>query len=250
MEPPIYLSVVIPAYNEESRLPGTLESILGYLERQPYASEVILVDDGSTDGTVQFVESVRSDTRVPLRILKSVGNRGKGFSVRRGLLAAKGKVRLFTDADLSTPITEFEKMKDLIDGGADVVIGSRGMADSQVEVHQAWYRETMGKTFNLLVRLIAVGGIHDTQCGFKVFTARFVEHVCPHLQIDGWAFDVEMLYLARARGYKIEEVPVRWRNNDNTRVNALLDSSKMFIELLRIRWMALRGKYRSLSIAG
>jgi dolichyl-phosphate beta-glucosyltransferase len=246
MEPPIYLSVIIPAYNEESRLPGTLKSVLGYLESRSYGSEVILVDDGSTDGTAAFVESVRPETRIPITLIKNEGNRGKGFSVRRGLLAGRGKVRLFTDADLSTPITEFEKMRDLLDGGRDVVIGSRGMAQSEVLVHQAWYRETMGKTFNLLVRLIAMGGIHDTQCGFKAFSAEFVERVCPHLQIDGWAFDVEMLYLARACGYRIEEVPIRWRNNDNTRVDAVLDSTRMFLELLRIRWMDFTGRYRSL----
>lgn len=246
MQNETYLSVIVPAYNEERRLPGSLESIFSYLALQPYRSEVIVVDDGSKDRTSDIAESVGRKHKIPLRILKNESNQGKGYSVRRGLLEAKGRICLFSDADLSTPIEEFEKMKEHLDGGWDIAIGSRGLSESKVEIHQSWYRETMGKTFNILVRLITVGGLHDTQCGFKAFRSEFVKQVCPRLRIDGWAFDVELLMAAQMGGYRIKEVPVRWRNDENTRVNAVVDSTKMFLELLKIRWMAVRGTYRDL----
>ena len=231
--PSCHLSVVIPTYNEEKRLGNTLERLGQYLAAQPYDSEVLIVDDGSSDRTIEIAEYAHLAGR--LRVVRHEVNRGKGAAVRTGMSAAQGRFALFSDADLSTPIAEIEKFWPRFEAGFDVVIGSRGLRDSQIEVHQNLLREMMGRTFNLLVRLFVVPGIHDTQCGFKMFSRRAVDALFPDCRLDGWAFDVELLAMAASKGLRVAEVPVRWINSPDTRVRALCASSQMFADLLRLR---------------
>lgn len=237
----VFLSVVIPAYNEEQRLGGTLERLFEYLQAQPYDSEVIVVDDGSRDRTAQIAAEVDAGG-IPLEILQNTPNRGKGYSVRRGFLAARGERVLFSDADLSTPIEEVEKLLSLMEE-ADVAIASRALADSDVTVHQPWYREGMGRMFNVIVQTFALRGIRDTQCGFKCFTREAARAVCQLLTCDRFAFDVEMLYLARKQGFIIREAPVTWINSEKSTVCPVSDSASMILDVLRIRWNDLRGRY-------
>jgi dolichyl-phosphate beta-glucosyltransferase len=229
-----HLSVVIPAYNEEQRLAGSLPTLFEYLERQDYSWEVVVVDDGSTDGTGKVVEELGRGR--PCRVLRNEPNRGKGYSIRRGMLEARGLHRLFSDADLSTPIEEVEKFWRHVNGGSAVVIGSRAIRGSQLVVRQNWLREHMGRGFNLLVRMLVLRGIHDTQCGFKMFTGDAARAVFPRQRLDGFSFDVEILWLARKSGYRITEVPIRWINSPASKVSALSDSAKMFWDLLKIRF--------------
>ncbi|MCZ6602210.1 MAG: glycosyltransferase family 2 protein, partial [Planctomycetota bacterium] len=226
-----HLSIVIPAYNEENRLGETLRRVAEYLDGQRFRAEVIVVDDGSTDGTVEVARASPGKHRV----LVNDGNRGKGYSVRRGALEAQGDLILFTDADLSAPIDEFDKLRRAIENGADVAIGSRAMPDSDIQIHQPWYRETMGKTFNFLVRSLVFPGVSDTQCGFKAFTGASAREIFGRQTLPGFAFDVEILYIARRLGYRVREVPVVWRDSPDTRVGALSDSLAMFSDIIRIR---------------
>lgn len=213
------LSVVIPCFNEERRLPATIEDVLAYLRRQPYASEVVIVDDGSTDGTAAFVRPRRSNAPT-LRLVSHSPNRGKGYAVRRGLLEARGEVRLFMDADNSTRIAEVEGFWPCFAEGADVVIGSRAFAGARIEVRQSWPKVLAGRLGNRLIRALAVPGIRDTQAGFKAMTARVAEAVAPLLSVDGFGFDIELLALARREGLAIREVPIRWRNDFESKVRA------------------------------
>ena len=229
-----FLSVVIPAYDEEARLPATLERVQAYLAAQDFSSELLVVDDGSQDRTAEVAEG--SFETPGCRLLRNPENVGKGASVRRGMLAARGDWRLFSDADLSTPIEELAKLLRAVEAGHDVAIGSRALRDSSVEIHQPFYRETMGKIFNLIVRVVALSGIKDTQCGFKLFSREAAEHVFRRQGLDGWCFDVEVLALARRRGFSIVEVPVRWLNSPATRVLVFRDSLRMLRDLFRIRW--------------
>lgn len=229
------LSVIIPAYNEENRLPVTLRTTLGWLSENLPRFELIVVDDGSQDRTRQVVDYyAKLDPRV--RLTAERQNRGKGYSVREGVLLSQGRLVLYMDADNSTPISEIEKFYQALDQGAQVVIGSRALAASQILVHQPWYRETMGKTFNLLVRLFAVRGINDTQCGFKLFTREAADTIFPRQRIKGFSFDVELLFLAQRFGFKIAEVPICWENSPESRVHILFDAVKMFWDLLKIRF--------------
>lgn len=237
-----FLSIVIPAYNEESRLPQTLERIAAYAASKSFSTEVVVVDDGSRDGTAATAS--RAAEKWPaLRLLRNPGNRGKGFSVRNGMLHAAGHIALFSDADLSTPIEETDRLLDALEAGHDVAIGSRGLRPELIEVHQSSLRESAGKTFNLLVRAITRLPFRDTQCGFKAFRREAARAIFRRQQIDGFGFDVEILYLARKLGYRSVEVPVRWSHAEGTKVSMFGDSSRMFTDLLRIRWMDLKGKY-------
>jgi dolichyl-phosphate beta-glucosyltransferase len=228
-----FLSVVIPAYNERPRLPETLRKVESYLARQGYDWELIVVDDGSEDGTAALADHTFTSPRS--RVLKNPRNLGKGASVRNGMLAARGRYRLFSDADLSTPIEELEKLLTAIAGdGSDVVIGSRAVREL-VEEHQPIYRESMGRVFNVLVQAIVLRGIRDTQCGFKLFRAAAAEDIFPYQRTAGWAFDVEILGIARRRGHRIAEVPVRWLNSPVSRVRIVRDSLRMLFDLFRIR---------------
>ncbi|TMF09657.1 MAG: glycosyltransferase family 2 protein [Chloroflexi bacterium] len=227
------ISIVIPAFNEAMRLPATLDRVERYLATINVAAEVIVVDDGSRDATVQVVRE-RAARWPQLSLIVAERNGGKGGAVRLGMAAAHGRYRIFTDADLSVPIDDMEKLLRPLRAGAGVAIASRGLRDSQVELHQPWYRETMGKIFNRLVRIFVLGGLNDTQCGFKAFTAEVAVRVFQQLQTRGFGFDVEVLYRAQQAGYKIVEVPTRWINSPQSRVHPIRDSTMMFLELLAI----------------
>ena len=227
------ISIVIPAYNEALRLPETLDRVQRYLATAGLTAEVIVVDDGSRDDTAEVVQ--RYAQRWPqLKLVAAERNAGKGAAVRLGMAAARGRYRVFSDADLSVPIDDMEKLLRPLHAGAGVAIASRGLRDSQVELHQPWYRETMGKIFNRLVRIFVLGGVHDTQCGFKAFTGEVADRVFPVLQTRGFGFDVELLYRAQHAGYKIVEVPTRWINSPQSRVHPIRHSAAMFLELLAI----------------
>lgn len=227
------ISIVIPAFNEALRLPATLDRIQRYLATSNLPAEVIVVDDGSRDDTVQIVRE-RAARWPQLTLIQAEHNGGKGEAVRLGMAAARGRYRIFSDADLSVPIDDLEKLLRPLRAGAGVAIASRGLRESQVELHQPWYRETMGKIFNRLVRIFVLGGVNDTQCGFKAFTAEVAERVFPPLQTHGFGFDVEVLYRAQRAGYRIVEVPTRWINSPQSRVHPIRHSLAMFIELLAI----------------
>ena len=237
-----FLSVIIPAYNEEARIKNTLEKIHSYLKNQDYTYEIIIVNDGSTDNTWALVNEIAQKIK-EVRILKNEKNRGKGFTIKKGFLNAKGKYLLFTDADLSTPIEEVEKLISWLKKGYDIAIGSRALKESHIQIHQPWYRELAGRIFNLFVQAMAVPGIKDTQCGFKCFSRKTAIEICERQKIERFSFDVEMLYIGRRLGYKIKEVPICWFNNPHTKVNFLKDGYRMCLDLIRIRLNELKGKY-------
>ena len=227
------VSIVIPAFNEALRLPDTLDRVEHYVGTTGIPTEVIVVDDGSRDTTAEVVRE-RGGRWPQLRLVAAERNRGKGAAVQLGMATARGRYRVFSDADLSVPIDDLEKLLKPLRAGAGVAIASRGLRDSQVEVHQPWYRETMGKIFNRLVRIFVLGGVHDTQCGFKAFSAEVADRVFPALQTRGFGFDVEVLYRAHQAGYAIVEVPTRWVNSPQSRVHPIRHSAAMFLELLAI----------------
>lgn len=232
------LSVVIPAFNEEGRLPATLVRIREHLAGRGVAFELVVVDDGSTDATTEAARAVPG----PIQVLRHPVNRGKGHAVRTGMLAASGALRLMTDADLSTPIEELGRLEAALDQGFDVAIGSRALAGSRIEVHQPAYREALGRLFNRLVQALLLPGLQDTQCGFKLFTAAAASAAFAACRLDGFCFDVEALYVARRRGLRIAELPVVWRNDAATRVG-LGGGAAAFLDLARIRLGAARGRY-------
>jgi glycosyltransferase involved in cell wall biosynthesis len=237
------LSIIIPCYNEEQRLPASLEKIASYIKERHPNAEVIVVDDGSTDRTAAVAESWRDKLR-RLRVLSNGINRGKGFSVRHGSLEAQGEIILFTDADLSSPIEEGEKLLDALQTH-DVAIGSRAVDRSLIEVHESQFREFAGIVFNQIVRTILRLPLVDTQCGFKAFRRQRCQILFEQQTIERFGFDPELLYLARHHGLSIKEVPVRWAHSPATKVNLLRDSVQMFLEVFLIRWNALRGRYRT-----
>jgi dolichyl-phosphate beta-glucosyltransferase len=240
-----YLSIIIPAYNEEARIGPTLERICGYLRARECPCEIVVVDDGSSDGTVAVVEAVRCQEQVAVRVLRNEVNRGKGYSVRRGALESRGRMVLFSDADLSTPIEELSRLLIPLESGeADIAIASRGLPDSDLVERQPLWREMMGRTFNKLVRLLAVSGFSDTQCGFKLFTRAAAEAVFPRQYVERWAFDVELLFIAHRLKLRVAEVPVRWVNSPASKVSPLGDASRMLVDVARLRLRALRGAYR------
>ncbi len=228
------IAFIIPAYNEADRIGRTLEKIVGYAVQRCDRYEVVVVDDGSHDGTAEIVRAAAAGSD-QVRVLGHPINRGKGYSVRQGVLAAGLPYRLVTDADLSTPIEELERLVPFASPDS-LVIGSRGLPESTIEERQPWYRERMGKTFNVLVRALLVPGIRDTQCGFKLIGPDVADRVFPALETDGWAFDVELIARSLRAGMAVHEVPVRWRNDRRTRVHALGASSQMLRDLLRLAW--------------
>ena len=238
------LSIVIPAYNEAKRISQTLETLQKYLECTNWTSEVIVVNDGSSDETGAIVESYRGQWSA-LRLIENDGNQGKGFSVRNGALGAQGDVVLFTDADLSAPITEAPKLIDPIASGeCDVTFGSRAVDRSLIGVHQSPFRETSGRIFNLFVQGLIGLRFKDTQCGFKAFRRSAAGPVFERQTIMGFGFDPEILYIAKKYGLRLREIPVRWDHAEGTKVRFLKDSCRMFLDLLRIRWNDLCGKYK------
>jgi glycosyltransferase involved in cell wall biosynthesis len=238
---PLDLSIIIPAYNEEKRLPRTLDRVREYLKNHGGAAEVIVVDDGSKDGTANLVESRRAGWP-ELRLLKNPGNKGKGYSVRHGMLQAQGKIVLFTDADLSAPIEEADKLLAAL-ATHDIAIGSRGMDSKLIEVHQPWLRERLGKFFNLVVRQVLRLPFSDTQCGFKAFGAERSRIVFEQQTLERFGFDPELLFIARRHGLTVAEVPVRWADDPGTRLNALWDGPGAILEVLRVRWNSMVGRY-------
>ena len=235
-------SFIVPAYNESSRIRPTLDEILRYAAEQHWDTEILVVDDGSRDDTPDVVrEYARAHSQI--RLLQNPGNRGKGFSVRNGMLHARGDVCLFSDADLSSPIAEAQKLFDAIRGGADVAIGSRWLrAELQTE-RQPLYRQAFGRIFNLVLRLFLGLRFKDTQCGFKVFRREVAQRVFPLQRIERWGFDPEVLYIARRMGFAVAEVPVVWAHSEGTRLHPFRDGVRMFVDVLHIRWNALTGAY-------
>lgn len=231
MTMPMDLSLIIPAYNEAARIERSLEVARDYLSAQSYSWEILVVNDGSRDATGDIV---RRHEGGGIRLLDQPRNMGKGAAVRRGMLEAAGDLRIFSDADFSTPITEAARVIAEL-ASFDVVIGSRAIDSAYIKKHQPWYRETMGRIFNMFVRAIAVRGIHDTQCGFKGFRAEAARAIFSRTKIDGFSFDVEALYVARRLGFTIKEIPVEWYNDERSTLNPVSDSVKMFRELLRVR---------------
>jgi dolichyl-phosphate beta-glucosyltransferase len=237
------LSIVIPAYNEETRLAPTLEAVIGFLRARDFGqAEVILVDDGSRDGTAALVERFACDHR-EVRLLRNPGNRGKGFSVRHGVLEAKADWVLYTDADLSSPIEEFDKLAAAAQkANARVAIGSRALDRSLVGVHQSAFREVSGRAFNVIMRAITGLPFRDTQCGFKLFERSAAREIFSRQTLDGFSFDVEDLVIAKSLGLKAIEVPVVWNNVEGTKVG-MLTGVQSFADLAGIRWRALSGRY-------
>lgn len=238
----IYLSVVIPAYNEAKRIGATLGKIHEYLLTKDYRHEIIVVDDGSTDDTRRLVKEIARQIP-PIRLLENGVNRGKGYSVRTGVFNSRGEVILFSDTDLSTPIQEIDKLAAWLGMGYDIAIGSRALPESEILVRQPWLRQSMGKVFNMLVQLLTVSGIKDTQCGFKLFKKEAASVLFEKQTIAGFGFDVEILFMASKIGYRIKEVPVKWINSPCSRVHILKDSVAMFSDLVRIRIRYLMGRY-------
>lgn len=242
MEDNLDISVVIPAYNEEKRLPATLEKIIRYLETSSHNFEIIVVDDGSSDNTRKIVTEYMNRCR-GLVLLCNPKKNGKGSSVRAGILAAKGKYIFFSDADLSTPIEEIEKLLFYLRNGYQVVFGSRALSGSQIIIREAWYRDKMGKIFGFLMRHAVLPGIRDSQCGFKGFHKDIISSLFNIQRINGFAFDVEILFIARKLGLSMKEVPVRWLDSPKSKVNPILDSPKMLFDLIKIHWNNLNRKY-------
>lgn len=235
-------SIIIPAYNESARLGATLDRVLNYLAAQHWDAEVVVVDDGSRDDTAEMVRA-RARTAPALRLIENPGNRGKGYSVRNGMLNATGDVRLFTDADLSAPIEEADKLFAAIHQGADVAIGSRWLQPDTQSQRQSLLRQFYGRTFNLLLRILLGLKFKDTQCGFKAFTRNSAHELFSKQTIEGWGFDAELLFLAQRSGLRVKEVPVVWSDAEGTRIHPLRDGLRMIAEVLAIRWNAVAGKY-------
>jgi glycosyltransferase involved in cell wall biosynthesis len=236
-------SIVIPAYNESERIGNALDRVLDYVRQQKWDAEIIVVNDGSRDNTAELVRRYAAE-HSPVRLVENPGNRGKGYSVRNGMSAASGEVRLFTDADLSAPITEAGKLVAALADGADLAIGSRWMDSALQTERQPLFRQLAGRIFNLLLRIILGLGYKDTQCGFKAFTRRAADLIFPRQRIERWGFDPEILFIAGKKGLKTREVPVQWAHDERSKISPLRDGTRMFGEMLKVRWYDLSGKYR------
>jgi dolichyl-phosphate beta-glucosyltransferase len=235
-------SIVIPAYNESERLGATLEKVLAYVREQGWDAEVIVVNDGSRDNTAEIVRVFAAKNPI-VRLVENPGNRGKGYSVRNGILNSRGDIVIFSDADLSSPIEEMPKLLEALAGGADIAIGSRWLK-AELQTHrQSLHRQFFGRVFNGLNRVVLGLKFKDTQCGFKAFTRRAAQTILPLQRIERWGFDPEILFLAHKFGFRVEEVPVRWGHSGGTRINPVMDGARMFQEMLRIRWYDLSSKY-------
>jgi dolichyl-phosphate beta-glucosyltransferase len=242
-KPQIYLSIVIPIYNEEKRISATLDKLLAYLSGQTWSREILLVDDGSSDGGVALARRRLEEAREVCRVISYGANRGKGYALKQGMLASQGRYALFTDADLSTPIEELDKILPWFDQGFDIVQGSRKMPGAAVERHQPWLRENMGKIFTWLSNFIARVDVRDVTCGFKCYRDEVAHDLYGRQQIFDWSFDAEIIYIARRSHYKLKEVPVRWYDERGTKVHLLKDSVRSFWGLLTIRINGFKGLY-------
>jgi glycosyltransferase involved in cell wall biosynthesis len=236
------LSIVIPAFNEHARIEGTLKRVMACVQERGWDAEVLVVDDGSTDETVAIVQHWM-EKHDRLHLVKNPGNRGKGYSVRNGLLQAAGDIVMFTDADLSSPMEEAERLMAAIDAGADVAIGSRWLDKQKQTVHQPLYRRFFGRCFNKVTRLVMGLPFKDTQCGFKAFKREAAQTIFRLQTIERWGFDPEILFIAQKLRYKIVEVPVTWGHDERSRISYLKDGTKMLEEMAEIRANSLRGRY-------
>ena len=235
-------SIVIPAYNEAGRIPATLQEVVDTVRQKGWSAEVIVVDDGSTDTTAEVVRQFAASAP-EVRLLQNPGNRGKGFSVRSGLLQALGEIVMFTDADLSAPMEEAQGLFDAIANGADIAIGSRWLERTRQTIRQPLYRQFFGRCFNAVTRFVMGLPFADTQCGFKAFTRAAAQTVFQLQTIERWGFDPEILFIAFKRGYRIKEVPVSWAHDERTRMSYLKDGIQMLEEIAIVRWNALTGRY-------
>lgn len=233
---------MIPAYNEQARLGPSLNRVLHFVRQEAWDAEVIVVDDGSRDRTADIVREYAQGSGI-VRLVQNPGNRGKGYSVRNGVLNARGRIILFTDADLSSPIEEAPKLLTELEAGADLAIGSRWMQSELQTKRQSLARQVLGRVFNLLLRMVLRLDFKDTQCGFKAFRQHAARTVFALQKIERWGFDPEILFLARRAGFKTVEVPVRWGHDNGTRINPVADGSRMVADMLRIRWYSMTGKY-------
>lgn len=240
-EQPRY-SIIVPAYNERLRIGKTLEQILAHLRQESWSAEIVVVDDGSRDETFQIVSGFATGNP-QVRVIQNPGNQGKGYSVRNGMLNARGEVLLFTDADLSSPIAEATKLFAALDRGADVAIGSRWLDPSLQFQRQPLKRRIMSRTFNLYLRLLLGFSYRDTQCGFKAFTRRAAQAIFPRQRITRWGFDAEILYLAHRFHFNVAEVPVAWGHDERSTIHPWRDGMRMGRDALKVRWNALAGKY-------
>jgi dolichyl-phosphate beta-glucosyltransferase len=234
------LSVILPAYNEGNKIKKNVLKIDEYLMNKGYDYEILVVDDGSEDSTSEIVKGIKSDK---IKVLKNQPNRGKGYSVRKGMLESKKEYAVFMDADLATPLKELEKFKEFTKDN-DVLIASRNLKDSNIVVTQPFHRQILGKGFSLLTQILAVEGIKDTQCGFKMFNKKAKEIIFPRQTFERFGFDVEILHIANKHDLSIKELPVTWINDPDSRVNPIKDSLKMFIDLLKVRFNSIKGLYK------
>ena len=241
-----HLSVIIPAYNEEKRLPSTLASVHNHLSESNESFEIIVVDDGSADATKEVVNSFAGD-HCGVRLIAHSPNQGKGFSVREGMLKAQGDLLLLDDADGASPIEEVTRLMSAIDAGADIAIGSRNKPGDETVVNALTHRKHIGNTFNFIVQSLLLKGIHDTQCGFKLFKRSVAMDLFSIARLNRYAFDVEILYLARLKGYEIAEVPINWTNIEGSKINLVTDPLNMLFEIGKIRCGILCGRYGKLS---
>ena len=235
-------SIVIPAYNESARIPAALQQVVACVRERAWHAEVIVVNDGSTDRTAEVVRDF-ARTAPEVRLVENPGNRGKGYSVRAGMLQALGEIVMFTDADLSSPIEEAERLFDAIAAGADIAIGSRWLEKNRQTQRQPLYRQFFGRCFNAVTRLVMGLPFADTQCGFKAFTRHAAQTVFQLQTIERWGFDPEILFIALKRGFRVVEVPVSWGHDERTRMSYIKDGAQMLEEIATIRWNALRGHY-------
>jgi dolichyl-phosphate beta-glucosyltransferase len=238
------LAVIVPAYNEESRLPKTLQRLHEYLSAQPYSWSVVVVSDGSADSTVNVVTTFARE-HPHFAVIDSQPNRGKGFAVRRGMLDVDAEYLLLSDADLAAPIEEIEKLWPSMHEEKAVAIGSRPLKDSKLEIRQPWYREFAGRSFNKAVQLLAIRGIQDTQCGFKLFTKSAAQDIFSRCEMDGFSYDFEALMIARDLNIPIYEIPIRWAHQEGSKVSLVRDGTRMLLDLVRLR---LKGSARRLAI--
>jgi dolichyl-phosphate beta-glucosyltransferase len=244
MRPEPDLSIVVPAFNEQDRLEPTLRSYLGYCRATARSIELIVVDDGSVDGTSQVVEQLAGEFP-ELRLIRLAENRGKGFAVRSGVVNARGRSILFADADGATPINEIERLEAALHDRNDVAIGSRAIAARDVRVNAKLYRRIIGRVFHGMVETLTVRGVRDTQCGFKLFRGPVAHDLFSRMRMRGFSFDVELLMMAQRRGYRIAEVPVNWTHQPGSKVNLALDSMLMLRDLFIIRGRYFRGEYNA-----